>query len=476
MKAALQKKLALTPHLQQSIKLLQLSSNEIRQEIIKAIQLNPLLDYIEEPLTQSLETFNGVIEAKNDNSIDLDTENNMGELANDLSWDDLYPTANTPMDTESQTFEVQGAITTNLQDHLKWQINLSHLSETENMIAMAIIDSINDDGFLTTSLEEIKTSLGDNLEIDLDEIAMVLKFIQSLDPIGVGARNLKECLLLQLKPLPETIAYLAQTMAIVQNHLDLLAVHDYSQIMKLTKLREPQLAAVINLIKTLKPKPGSVIANENIESVIPDLIVAKHEGKWRVQFNPDALPQLQVNTSYAALIPKKNQADYEFLHHYLQEAKYFVKSIAHRNETLIRVTQAIIKHQMAFLEHGQEAMKPLTLQNIADELDLHESTISRVTTQKYILTPQGVFELKYFFSSHLNTNAGQDCSSIAIRAMIKKMIANEDQHKPLSDHKILQHLKKQGINIARRTISKYREEMGIPASFERKILISNKKI
>ncbi|MCW5589169.1 MAG: RNA polymerase factor sigma-54 [Legionellales bacterium] len=458
MKQTLQTKLTqhltLTPQLQQAIRLLQLSSLELRHEIEQAVEANPLLEYQDDNSSPAEETpkFDDINHAEhslrwNEQSLKLKR--------------DPYAIAE---------YEIQGATTTSLRDHLLWQMRLSHFSEIDTAIATAIIDAINDDGFLTCSLNDIRVCLG-KMEVDDDEIAMVLRRIQHFDPTGVGARDLKECLLIQLNTFPSETPLLLEAQTIIQYDLDLLAHHDYRQLLKKYKFKESCLQEIIRLIKSLNPKPGASIASPSAEYIIPDLIIEKYQNDWQVRINDESLPKVQMNQDYDHLLDKQShQAEYEFLHHHLQEARWFLKSIHSRHDTLLRVAQNIVRHQQDFFEHGAEHMKPLILQTVADDLGLHESTVSRVTTHKYILTPRGLFELKYFFSSHLTTNNHEECSSTAIRAMIKKLIAEENSHKPLSDNRITQILARQGIHVARRTVAKYREAMVIPPSNERKCL------
>ncbi len=474
MKQTLQTKLsqhlALTPQLQQAIKLLQLSSQELRQEIEQAIEQNPLLEYLEE-IVNDLDHKDEIPEEESpDKAVALDTDQLPSEFATDSQWEDFYPNSSSLAKNDNQTFEIQRESKTNLTEHLLWQMKMSHFSEVDQAIATAIIDAINDEGFLTCSLEEIHHNFADNEDIELDEVEAVLRQIHNYDPTGVGARNLQECLLIQLRHLPPDTPFRFDAEIIITHYLDLLGHHDYRQIIKEAKFRESQLAKTIKLIQTLNPKPGTSITPDDTEYVIPDLIVSKRNNEWHVSFNKEALPKIRINPEYTNLVPKNNSTDYTFLHDHMQEARWFIKSLTSRNDTLLNVAINIIKHQKDFLDQGEEFMKPLILQTVADDLGMHESTISRITTQKYMLTPRGVFELKYFFSSHLNTDDGLTCSSTAIRAMIKKLIANENTLKPLSDNKITQLLEKEGIHVARRTVAKYREEMAIPPSNERKCL------
>lgn len=340
------------------------------------------------------------------------------------------------------------------------------------MVAMSIIDGINNDGYLEESLEDIHASLDPELEVEIDEVEVVLRRVQQFEPAGVGARNLKECLLLQLNQLPGKTPRLAEAKRLVTDYLDVLGSRDYSQLMRRMKIKEDELRDVIELIQSLHPRPGSQIESGEAEYVVPDVIVRKHNDRWLVELNQEAVPRLRVNSQYAGFVKRADSsADNTFMRNQLQEARWFIKSLQSRNETLMKVATQIVEHQRGFLEYGEEAMKPLVLHDIAEAVGMHESTISRVTTQKYMHTPRGIYELKYFFSSHVSTAEGGECSSTAIRAIIKKLVAAENAKKPLSDSKIAGLLESQGIQVARRTVAKYRESLGIAPSSERKRLV-----
>jgi RNA polymerase sigma-54 factor len=303
-------------------------------------------------------------------------------------------------------------------------------------------------------------------------VEAVLHRIQAFDPPGVGARNPQECLLIQLHQLPDSTPQLAQAIKLCHDHFSLLAGQDQNQIKRRLKIDDEELVQIMQLIRSLNPRPGTMIAQSEPEYVIPDVFVSKRHGRWVVELNAETTPKLRVNNDYASLIRRADQSDDNtFLKNHLQEARWFIKSLQSRNETILRVASKIVEYQRGFFEHGEEAMKPLVLRDIAEALEMHESTISRVTTQKYMHTPRGTLEFKYFFSSHVSTSAGGECSSTAIRALIKKLIAAEKPNKPLSDNKIATLLSEQGIEVARRTVAKYRESMGIPPSNERKRLI-----
>ncbi len=364
----------------------------------------------------------------------------------------------------------QGETSEGLYEHLEWQKNLTPFSDTDDAIATAIIDAIDEQGYLTQSTEEILEAMG-NPEIELDEVEAVLKRIQHFDPVGIASRDLRECLLIQLQQFNADTPHLADARLLIDEHLDLIAARDFRTLMRKTKLKEDQLRDAINLIQSLNPRPGLLVQPMDEEYVIPDVSVWKKNGRWVVELNPDCMPKLGINQQYAAMARSaRSQSDSQFIRGHLQEAKWFIKSLESRNDTLLKVANCIVQFQQGFFEYGEEAMKPMVLNDIAEAVEMHESTISRVTTQKYMHTPRGIFELKYFFSSHVGTEDGGECSSTAIRAFIKKLVAAENQKKPLSDSKMAQLLAEQGINVARRTIAKYREAMMIPPSNQRKSL------
>jgi RNA polymerase sigma-54 factor len=399
------------------------------------------------------------------------------ELAVDSGWDDIYDSV--PNYAKSNTdknsydgFENQDSSKNTLREHLEWQLNLAQINDSDKVIAMTIIDSLDDDGYLMGALEEILAAVEEDLEdVGIEEVEAVLRMIQSMGPAGVGARDIQECLCLQLKQCNVDTFRLEEAKVLIDNYLDLLAAHDYNQLMRKMKLDQEELTEVVKLIQSMNPRPGNEISDAYTEYVIPDVYVKKVKGVWKVELNTDGIPNLKINSTYANMIRRAdNSDDNTSLKTHLQEARWFIKSIRSRSETLLRVTTCIVERQRAFLEHGDEAMKPLVLHDVAETLGMHESTISRVTTRKYMHTPRGIFELKYFFSSHVGTNYGGVCSSTAIRALIKKLISAETPNKPLSDSKLAAILEDQGINVARRTVAKYREAMAIPPSNERKRL------
>ncbi|WP_298773603.1 RNA polymerase factor sigma-54 [uncultured Shewanella sp.] len=492
MKASLQLKmgqhLTMTPQLQQAIRLLQLSSLELQQEIQQALESNPLLE-LDEGQNDLNSLDNEQKSLTEDDAFNQDTDPQTSpenaaietpealtqdsmpdELPMDTSWDEVYSASSGSSHSIRDDMPFQGETSEGLYEHLEWQKNLTPFSDNDLAIATAIIDAIDDRGYLTQSCEDILEAMG-NEEIEIDEVNAVLKRIQHFDPIGVAARDLGECLLLQLAQFSPETPHIDSARLLIKDYLNLIAGRDFRLLMRKTKLKENELKQAINLIQTLNPRPGLSISPNKEEYVIPDVSVTKIKGRWHVELNPDNMPKINVNQQYASMARStKNQADGQFIRGHLQEAKWFIKSLESRNETLLKVTNCIVKFQQGFFEFGEEAMKPMVLNDIAEAVDMHESTISRVTTQKYMHTPKGIFELKYFFSSHVGTDDGGECSSTAIRAFIKKLVANENQQKPLSDSKIALLLAEQGIKVARRTIAKYREAMLIPPSNQRKSL------
>ncbi len=483
MKQALQLRLGqhltMTPQLQQAIKLLQLSTLELQQEIQDALESNLMLEVAEENESPNS---NETPAAESENTVDSSelsgsqTENLPDDLPVDSAWDDVYeniqtaPSSGTYQESDRE-YEVTDSSGESLHDHLRWQMQLTPFSDNDLLIAEAIIDSVNDDGFLETTTEDIHASIPEELEIELDEVEAVLHRIQNFDPPGVAARDLRESLLLQLKQLVADSDDKAIAIELIDKHFDLLANRDYAQLMRRLNVDEEALKSIVQTIQSLNPRPGSQITSSKPEYIVPDVIVRKVKGRWRVELNPDAAPKLRINSHYASLVKQvNNSADTNYLKNHLQEARWFIKSLNSRNETLLKVATCIVERQRGFLEYGEEAMKALVLHDIAEAVDMHESTISRVTTKKYMHTPRGIYELKYFFSSHVSTSDGGECSATAIRALIKKLVAAENPAKPLSDSKIANVLSDQGINVARRTVAKYREALAIPPSNERKRL------
>lgn len=469
----LSQQLAMTPQLQQAIRLLQLSTLELQQELQQALESNPLLEQID--THEEIDTRETQDSETLDTADALEQKEMPEELPLDASWDTIY-TAGTPSGTSGDYIDdelpvYQGETTQTLQDYLMWQVELTPFSDTDRAIATSIVDAVDETGYLTVPLEDILESIGDE-EIDIDEVEAVLKRIQRFDPVGVAAKDLRDCLLIQLSQFDKTTPWLEEARLIISDHLDLLANHDFRTLMRVTRLKEDVLKEAVNLIQSLDPRPGQSIQTGEPEYVIPDVLVRKHNGHWMVELNSDSIPRLQINQHYASMCNNaRNDGDSQFIRSNLQDAKWLIKSLESRNDTLLRVSRCIVEQQQAFFEQGEEYMKPMVLADIAQAVEMHESTISRVTTQKYLHSPRGIFELKYFFSSHVNTEGGGEASSTAIRALVKKLIAAENPAKPLSDSKLTSLLSEQGIMVARRTVAKYRESLSIPPSNQRKQLV-----
>lgn len=504
MKQSLQLKLGqqltMTPQLQQAIRLLQLSTLELQMEIQQALESNVMLELAEEgeddtelDIFAENERVNSINQLDDsgpssdesqhttttaEQELELQTHIDIpDELPVDSAWDDIYDNISygSSSGNYDNDYDYTSAISDtsgeSLQEHLSWQLQFTPMSDTDRAIAETIIDAVDDDGLLYAPLEELYECLRKEYDIDFDEVEAVLRAVQHLDPPGVAARDLRESLQLQLRQLHDNTPHQALAMHLLDEHFDLLASRDYAQLKRRLKLDDEALSQVITLIQSLNPRPGAHISTERTEYIVPDVIIYKLKGAWRVELNPDTAPRLRINSTYAGMMKQVDLAsDNVTMKNHLQEARWFLKSLQSRNETLLKVASCIVEHQRDFLEQGEVAMKALVLHDIAQEVEMHESTISRVTTKKYMHTPRGIFELKYFFSSHVSTSSGGECSSTAIRALIKNMIAEEDTRKPLSDNKIAQMLGKQGINVARRTVAKYREAINIPPSNERKRL------
>lgn len=502
MKQSLQLKLGqqltMTPQLQQAIKLLQLSTLDLQQEIQQALDSNPMLEMAEEGAdtldapeeASNSESESGTLEAPETTAqaqespeSELTTEDPQWDAAIpedlpvDTQWEDILPSsapATQSGDSVEMEFGHHNSAVESLHDNLLWQLNLTRLSDTDRIIAMAIIDATDEGGRLTVSLEEILEAVDAELEaeIELDEVVAVLHLLHNFEPAGVCTRDLQECLMVQLQQLPADTPWLEESKLVISRYISQLGNADFAQVLRRSKLDENSLREALNLIRTLDPSPGRSVGEDNTEYVVPDVYVRKQNDRWVVELNPDIAPKLKINDGYASLIKRAdNSSDNTYLRDNLQEARWFLKSLQSRNDTLMKVASKIVLHQRNFLDYGEEAMKPLVLHEIAEAVEMHESTISRVTTQKYMHTPRGIFELKYFFSSHVSTSSGGECSSTAIRALIKKLVAAENPRKPLSDSKITLLLKDQGIKVARRTIAKYRDTLFIPPSNERKKLV-----
>ena len=485
--------LTMTPQLQQAIRLLQLSSLDLQTEIQTVLDSNLMLERADnleeitaeppnndasaEPAGTPADT-PADTDAGSEDTLNVSSDTLPDELPVDSGWEDVYEPYDGSTsysrggeDEQYNLLEQHADAEQSLQDYLSWQMRLTPFSDSDMLIATTIIDAVNDSGYLTLTLEDIHQGLQEELDIDLDEVEAVLHRVQRFDPPGVAARTVAECLLLQLDQLPSGTPKLAQARQLVQGHLELLANHDFNALMRRLRVSRETLQDIIALIQSLDPHPGSKLSHSEPQYVIPDVFVYRRNNTWRVDLNPDNTPRLRINTDYARLVRRADHStDNTHLKNHLQEARWFLKSLKNRNETLLGVATCIVERQRDFLEYGEEHMKPLVLRDIAETMSMHESTISRVTTQKYMHTPRGIYEFKYFFSSHVSTNTGGECSSVAIRAMIKKLITTENPQKPLSDNKIANLLDQEGIQVARRTVAKYREALSIPSSTDRKRL------
>ena len=498
MKPALQLKLsqhlALTPQLQQSIKLLQLSTVELEQEIETFLTENPLLEreegdvpgdreaaeagdatYIETtapdaPSGGDGQEFEPATETGHEEPAarEADIERDFADAS---EWNDdaagNYPSAPSGDDEDYDPQEHQSA-GGSLREHLLWQVALMPLSERDAILVRFLVEALDEDGYLTQPLEELAEQVPADFDLEPEDLRIALHHLQNLDPTGVGARDARECLLLQASALPEDrIREVA--IRIIRDHLDLLANRDFQKLRKAVSATEEELKQAQVLIRSLNPRPGASYAQVETRYITPDVIVRKVRGKWVVTTNAEAFPRLRINRLYAEILSRQRRGE-SSLSGQLQEARWLIKNVQQRFDTIQRVSQAIVDRQRQFFEHGEVAMRPLVLREIADVCELHESTISRVTTQKYMATPRGIFELKYFFGSHVATEAGGACSATAIRALIKQLVAAENTKKPLSDSQIAEILGQQGIVVARRTIAKYRESLNIPAANLRKSL------
>jgi len=483
--------LSMTPQLQQAIRLLQLSSVELQQEIQEMLETNPLLEQTDEVPSEPTEIEKTTEKAElNDSPApDSSTETIPEDMSIDADWDDIYDpewkVSNSSESNLSDFIETMHSEPQGLHEHLLWQVEMSNLSLQDKEIAKLIIDYIDDDGYLTESLEQIHDSFEDLLFIEFDEVEAILTYVQNLGPAGVAARSLSECLLLQLLRDHSDHHLYKKAFLLLDKNLDLVEKRDYAGIKRTLRLTTSALEELMQLVRSLEPKPGKVFSTTTADYITPDIYVKKINGNWKISLNGETQPKLQVNDYYAEMLNINTSTDTNnnmntassalgddatsYIKDNLQQALWFIKSLENRNSTIVNVAHAIVSRQLAFFQYGDEAMKPMVLKDLADQLGLHESTISRVTTRKYMHTPRGVYEFKHFFSSHVSTDTGGECSATAIRAMIKKLINDEDPAKPLSDNKLTNLLKQRGINVARRTVAKYREALAIPSSHDRKV-------
>ncbi len=489
--------LTMTPQLQQAIRLLQLPTLELRVEIQQALESNLMLEAADEDGTEHEEQAAAVSEgptaaadgadgeerrpeedyqaADHNDTVDEAPQQLQDELPVDSSWDDIYDgsTAYSQRnpDDDRDLYENQSSGDQSLQDYLIWQAQLSGLPARDFAIAEAIIDAVRDDGYLGSPLADIAAALPAEWELTDEGLEPVLRRVQHFDPIGVAPRDPREALLTQLGQLPADTPHIDTARLLVDRHLDLLVNRQYPQLNRRMRVDDTVLHAALALVQTLDPRPGSQISATRTEYVVPDVFVRRFNGAWQVEVNADACPRLRVNSYYASLVRRADaSADNSMMRQHLQEARWLIKSLRSRNDTLLKVAECIVERQSGFFEQGDVAMQPLVLREVAEIIEMHESTVSRITNQKYMRTPRGTFEFKYFFSSHVQTVDGGECSATAIRARIRRLVANESPTRPLSDSKLAEILQADGINVARRTVAKYREAMAIASSTERKRL------
>ena len=495
MKQTLQLKLTqhltLTPQLQQSIRLLQLSTIELNAEVDRMLQENPLLEKAdgEDDATANELPLAGPAraseaEARAEHHDDGERRNQgpafdsaeQTERVDRSDFEDYSPGdsdwggGRSGRDDEDDGFYPQQVAVSTLRDHLISQLAVLNLPLRDRQIVAALIDAVDEDGYLGSTVEDLLGYFPAELAIESDEISIALKFLQSFDPAGVGARSPAECLALQLKALPEATPYRAEALKVVTHHLPLLAARDFTRLKRLLHADDAGVRAMRALVTSLNPRPGAAFAKSEANYVIPDVVVRKTRGQWGASLNEAAMPKLKLNRIYADILTRNRESSNHQLAAQLQEAKWLIRNVQQRFETILRVSQAIVQRQRRFFDHGEVAMRPMVLREIADMLGLHESTISRVTTQKYMLTPRGTYELKYFFGSHVATDTGGACSATAIRALIRQLIGAENAKTPLTDSRIAGLLGDQGIVVARRTIAKYREALQIPPVNQRKAI------
>ncbi|TQE98206.1 MAG: RNA polymerase factor sigma-54 [Spiribacter salinus] len=477
--------LAMTPQLQQAIRLLQLPAAELNLEIREALESNLMLE-AEEETEPGLDSHDP--DALPETGLREPSEATLGSDAPDATrlgeaipvderWEDTIgpssSAAGGDRDRAIDPLENRASPDASLQDHLLWQLELSGLSERDRRIGEVIVDAIADNGYLTEPPQDLLAAVPHDLEVEADDIQAVLAFIQHLDPIGVGAQDPREALRIQIAALPDDTPHRAAAAALITDHLEQLGQgpSQHAALRRQLGIDQASLEAAIALIQTLDPHPGSGFGDTRTEYIVPDCMVRRMNGRWEVEVNPEASPRLRVNDYYASLVRRgDNSADNHLMRQHLQEARWLIKSLRSRNETLQKVAECIVERQQGFLEHGEEAMQPLVLREVAEAIEMHESTVSRITTQKYMRTPQGTLEFKYFFSSHVQTMDGGECSATAIRARIRRLVAAETPARPLSDSRLADILRDEGINVARRTVAKYREVMGIASSTDRKRL------
>ena len=461
--------LTLTPQLQQAIRLLQLSTQDMHQEVARLLEENPMLEVAEESAASnfSLDASSSASHNTASTATNEESEHSSNDERGEVNFDNEPADWNTggnsmrSTDDEDETRPEQAAEQDSLRAHLHCQLTTSSVDGKDRKVVGLLIDALDENGYLAQDLEELAVLLPAELEITLDDLETALVQLQHLDQAGLAARNLGECLALQLKALPEDTPQRDLAILLASHHLDLVAAHDFSKIKKLLRCSDDELRAAQCLITGLNPKPGAEFGQSVADYVVPDVVVEKHKNKWRVRLNVEAMPKLRVNQIYANILQQRSDKNSSQLATQLQEAKWLIKNLQQRFDTILRVAQSIVQRQGNFFEHGEIGMRPLVLREIADELEMHESTVSRSTTQKFMLTPRGIYEFKYFFGSGLATDSGGTCSSTAIRELIKQLVSAEDGHKPLTDSRMSEILAQQGIVVARRTIAKYRDALRI---------------
>jgi RNA polymerase sigma-54 factor len=478
MKHSLQLKLSqhltLTPQLQQSIRLRQLSTVELNQELERYLAENPLLERVDLEEQPASAPPPGSAPEPQAATAPEEPAREEAQSLEEQGFGDEAPQSGASgrrEDDDRDDFTQFAAAEPTLQDHLMQQVALTGLTERDKRLAELIVGHLDEDGYFKSELEELRESIAEALpDIEVEELQTTLRHVQNMEPAGVGARDVAECLELQLRALPPSTPYREIAITLVTRHLDVLAARDFNRLKRVLSITEDELREVRALILSLDPKPGRAFGSGDVRYIVPDVVVRKTGGRWIAALNRDAMPRLRINKLYADILQASRDNGGKHLSGQLQEARWLIKNVQQRFDTILRVTQSIVDRQRNFFEHGEVAMRPLVLREIAEAVSLHESTISRVTTQKYMLTPRGIFELKYFFGSHVSTDTGGACSATAIRALIKQLVAAEDGKKPLSDHRISDILAQQGIQVARRTVAKYREAMHIqPANLRKSI-------
>ncbi len=484
MKPALQfrlhQQLTLTPQLQQAIRLLQLSQLELEAELRQIAEGNPLLEFAEDSEEDEatgddadLADYPDPAASAADN---LDVDGNRDDVTD---WADGGGSAESPIDfthgstssssgsRNDEDFEPQNSAPETLQQHLLWQLNMASFNPRQHAIATVLIDALSPAGYLVDGMEAVLAALPAALKASIAEIDAVRRHLQGFDPVGVGSLDLRDCLRVQLQQFDPATPQRELALRIVETELDVLARNDIAKLARRLRSSEEDTTAAALLIRSLDPRPGAALDATPVEYVAPDVYAIRQGSRWQVSLNADCQPRLGLNQHYCGLIAKARGEDASWMRGQLQEARWLIKSLESRAETLLKVADAIVRRQSAFLDYGPEAMHPLVLREVAEEVGMHESTISRVTTRKYLHTPRGTFELKYFFSSGVSTEDGGSASATAIQAMLRKLIEAEDARKPLSDQAIAEHLQGKGIQVARRTVAKYREGLRIPSSSER---------